>query len=247
MFSHQKPSTIHCEWGGAVAWLSADMEVTVIVDVLSFSTAVDAAVSVGAMVYPFAWRDQRAQEFADRESTRLAHRRQDDGDGPALSPLSLLQLQAGERLVLPSPNGSHLSSQAKSRHVFAACLRNYKAVAEAVQRIGGNVLVLAAGERWPDDSLRPALEDWLGAGALISEMTGQLSIEAEAARDAYLTAKDKLQTIIKNSHSGRELIDMGFGQDAEFACQVNSSQSVPKLIGGIYRNQQTTEGKLDAG
>ena len=84
---------------------------------------------------------------------------------PTLSPPSLLQLEPGARLVLPSPNGSHLTTQAQSRHIFTACLRNHGAVA-AAQTVARTILVVPAGERWPDGSMRPALEDWLGPARL---------------------------------------------------------------------------------
>ncbi|MEV0180198.1 hypothetical protein AB0I54_12975 [Streptomyces sp. NPDC050625] len=62
--------------------------------------------------------------------------------------------------------------------VIAACLRHVTAVSSwLVARGYGTpehpVPVIAAGERWPEGSLRPALEDLLGAGALISELCCQ--------------------------------------------------------------------------
>ena len=48
--------------------------------------------------------------------------------------------------------------------MIAGGLRNAAAVAAAAARAGDVVGVIAAGERWPDGSLRPAIEDLLGAG-----------------------------------------------------------------------------------
>jgi 2-phosphosulfolactate phosphatase len=56
---------------------------------------------------------------------------------------------------------------------------------------GDSVAVIAAGERWRgDDSLRPSLEDHLGAGAVLSALAGlgyrdAMSPEASAAADLF--------------------------------------------------------------
>lgn len=85
------------------------------------------------------------------------------------------------RLVLPSPNGSAIAS-ATAGTVVAACLRNATAVARwlgfRLADSGTAVTVIAAGERWPDGSLRPALEDLLGAGALLSALCAGTGISA---------------------------------------------------------------------
>ena len=93
------------------------------------------------------------------------------------------------RLVLPSPNGSAIAAAAPGVTV-AASLRNASAVAEWLsERFRGDVepvSVIAAGERWPDGSLRPALEDLLGAGAVLSALVARTGVsespEAAAAR-----------------------------------------------------------------
>ena len=147
---------VHCEWGEqGVTQLRATTDVYVIVDVLTFSTAVDVAVSRGALVYPYTWMDLSSIQFAKQIDGVVggSSRR----PGLSLSPGSLLDIPAGTRLVLPSPNGSSLSVLTAETPTLAGCLRNARAVAEAAIRLGERISVIAAGERWPDGSLRPAI------------------------------------------------------------------------------------------
>lgn len=139
-------------------------------DVLSFTTAVDIATASGAIIAPFGFEDSRAAAYAKEQNAVLAGSRYEDGF--SLSPSSLTQIDPGTRLVLPSPNGAALSLLAGSpgQTVVAACLRNGAAVAKGLR---GTVAVIAAGERWDDGSLRPAVEDLLGAGAVIASTPGK--------------------------------------------------------------------------
>ncbi|WP_412026392.1 2-phosphosulfolactate phosphatase [Deinococcus yunweiensis] len=148
---------------------------------------------------------------------------------------SLLTLTAGEKLVLPSPNGATLCALAADLGVpvYVACLRNARAVGEHLHGTG-SVLVVPAGERWPDGSLRPALEDWLGAGAVIDALGGDSSPEAHAAAQAFRSARTNLNRVIHGCSSGRELIERGFGADVALAAQVEVSSSVPVLRNGAF-------------
>ncbi|WRZ94409.1 2-phosphosulfolactate phosphatase [Streptomyces sp. NBC_01007] len=82
------------------------------------------------------------------------------------------------------------------------------------------VAVIAAGEQWPDGGLRPALEDLLGAGALISDLhaqgAGPLSAEASAARACGESTAD-IPHAITVSVSGRELAAAGSAEDVAIA------------------------------
>src|ERR1039458_5492239 len=102
---------VRFEWGaaGTVA-LSLKARVMVVVDVLRFTTAVEAAVSRGTIVYPYRWRDRSAAAFGSSVGAVLAD--ESDPLGPSLSPLSLRRLGAGDAVVLPSPNGSTLAAPA---------------------------------------------------------------------------------------------------------------------------------------
>src|SRR5829696_5652950 len=181
-FFDQHEYDIRCEWGEpGVAALAMHSDVIVIVDVLSFSTCVDIAVSNGAVIYPYPLQDDTAQDYAKSLGALLAVSRRSLADGYSLSPTSLLAIPAGTRLVLPSPNGATLSRATGDVPTIAGCLRNARAVANAAQALGQRISVVPAGERWPGGSLRPGIEDWIGAGAIIAHLDGFRSPEAELA------------------------------------------------------------------
>jgi 2-phosphosulfolactate phosphatase len=225
---------IRFQWGPLVAPTLAD-GVCVVVDVLRFSTAVEAAVTRGMAVYPYRWRDATAAAFADSVKALLADGR--DPAGPSLSPSSMDALAPGVSLVLPSPNGSTcatLASQAGAA-VVAGCLRNAAAVGAWAAEADGPVTVIACGEKWPDGSLRPSLEDLLGAGAVLAAMTGDPSPEARAAIAAFRDAEHSLPEVLFQCGSGRELIAKGRQADIEYAAQLNVSAVVPVLTDGAFR------------
>ncbi len=130
----------------------------VIVDVLSFSTAVDVAASRGARILPYPYGQADAQGYADnRGAPRTA-----GGGQLSLSPVTLQTVADGARIVLPSQNGSRLSRETGAVPTPAGCLRNAAAVARALPPLESSIGVVA-GELWPDGGLRPAIEDLLGA------------------------------------------------------------------------------------
>ncbi|MGD1878134.1 MAG: 2-phosphosulfolactate phosphatase [Kiloniellaceae bacterium] len=224
-------------WGSAgLAALHDSGDVFVIIDMLCFSTSVDVAVARGAEVLPFRLGKVGAEQAARQAGAVLAKPRREAAGGPSLSPASLQRLEAGTRLVLPSPNGSALSAMVQDRHAFAGSLRNATAVAAAVQQAGNRIAIIAAGEHWPGGALRPAIEDLLGAGAILARLKGQLSPDARAARAAYLELKDELPQTFRASLSGQELIEAGFPDDVELAAQEDVSAAVPMLRDGAYRN-----------
>jgi 2-phosphosulfolactate phosphatase len=228
---------VRCEWGeNGVRRLAHGADAVIIVDVLSFSTCVEIATSKGVIVFPYRWKDESAAAFAISVNAELAGARRAVG-GYSLSPASLTNISAGTRLALPSPNGSALSLATGTTPTLTACLRNCRAVATAATKYGPRVAVIPAGERWDDGSLRPAFEDWVGAGAVISHLKGSLAPEAGAALSAYLNVKSDLGHTLKQCGSGRELIERGFELDVEIASELNVSECAPTLVDGAYTNQ----------
>ena len=231
------------EWGlSGINALHDQVGVFVIVDVLSFCTAVDVAVSRGAIVYPYPFDDPRGAEMAaERVGATLARRRREADGKFSLSPVSLLAIRADTKLMLPSPNGSRLAFAASrtpaQTPVLAGCLRNAAAVARAACAHAGDrpVGVIPAGELWPDGSLRAAIEDLLGAGAILDRLDCTCSPEAEIAREAYRSASQDLDRLIRLSVSGRELVDSGFSGDVDLALEQDVSATVPLLSDEAFR------------
>ncbi len=253
MTFRQSEFDLRCEWGleGLHAILPG-CEAVIIVDVLSFCTAVDVAVARGGIVIPAAL-ESAGIEIASREGASLARPRAAGGPsgagdsagyatGYSLSPLSMQRISPGERVVLLSPNGARLSLETGDLPTLAGCLRNAEAVATVAMRIGKRIGVVAAGERWPDGSLRPAIEDWLGAGAVLFHLRGTGSPEARVAMAAFHDAMDMLPAAIRASASARELIDRGCAADVEIAGAYNASTAAPILLGGAFVNAADRQG-----
>lgn len=236
IWARQGEYGVRFHWGPLVARTLTD-GVCVVVDVLRFTTAVEAAVTRGLSVYPCRWRDAAAGAFADSVDALLADGH--DPAGPSLSPLTMDGLPPGTSLVLPSPNGSTcaiLAAEAGAQ-VVAGCLRNAAAVGAFAADADGPVTVLACGERWPDGSLRPSLEDLLGAGAILAAMTAEMSPEARAAMAAFHDVAHRLPEVLSQCASGRELGEKGWHADIGYAAQLNASTTVPVLVDGAFRSR----------
>ena len=235
MFFHQQEFDVRCEWGKhGVRMLAPISDLIIIIDVLSFCTSVDIAVSRGAIVYPFFSQTQSALDFAHSVGAILAKSRREES-GFSLSPESLLDIPGNTKIVLPSPNGSTLSLAAKPSPVLAGCLRNAAAVANAAKKYGKKIGVIPAGERWKDDdSLRPCFEDLVGAGAIIRHLPGSHSPEASLAEAAFDGIQSNLGLYLQQCGSGRELIRRGFSNDVALASMMDVSQSAPTLVNDAY-------------
>ena len=234
-FTDQSGDTIRFEWGERGVEALASTGTFVIVDVLSFSTCVTVAVDRSASVLPYRWDDDTAPAYAIEHGALLAGRRGDPRARYTLSPASLMRLDRDARLVLPSPNGSTLAFEAAQRGtVIAGCLRNRSAVAEFIDRRGGPVAIIAAGERWHDGSLRPCIEDLLGAGAIIAKLKGRRSAEADVAVAAFRDTAPRIRDVLLACSSGRQLAEHGYARDVEIAAEIDSTAVVPILQGNCF-------------
>ncbi len=178
------------EWGPhGLRSLAGTCEVIVVVDVLWFSTIISLVAEAGAIA--------------------TLQRRHDPGGGvEPPSPAALFELALGagrdQRLEIPDPDHAVLALAAAeygAEHVLAGCLRNARATAAMIDHLVGpdaGVGVVVVGERWRQQTgpLRPAVEDLLGAGAIIAALDPAAAVggprsspEAAAARATFLDAR----------------------------------------------------------
>ena len=219
--------SVELAWGVAgLHALASDCDVLVLVDILSFTTAVSVAVSCGASVRPIG-SDERLPDIAPGDV--LAGPR--EGPGPTLSPVSLRELRPGQRLVLASPNGAAIAGSIDGVPAVAAALRNAGAVVDWLREHGGRVGIVAAGEH-DIDAWRPSYEDALGAGAIVARLEARCSPQAQAAAVAFRAAEARLAACLRDSRSGAELVQSGFADDVTMAAELDADTVVP-----VWRDQ----------
>ena len=229
-------TTVHVDWGVAGARALAERcDIVAVVDVLSFSTTVTVALARGIRVRPHPWplpdvRGADAARIADEAGAVVAGPR---GSGVSLSPASVRSLAPGSALVLPSPNGAAccLAAAESAVDVVVACLRNAPAVSGWLHAQQRDVGIVAAGERWPDDSLRPAYEDWVGAGVIVDLLGDAVTRTPEAAAAA---AAARERRFLAEVPSGIELIEAGYDDDIAMAEAFGVDDVIPRLTQGWF-------------
>ena len=241
MLYAQHPYRCRLDWGRRGTRLAAERgDILVIVDTLSFSTATVTALHYGGIIYPCSYHEEDPTLFARRIGAEVAVRRQ---DVPAkgrfsLSPATFEQIEPGSRVVLASPNGATCSRYARQvPSLFVGTLVNARATAFAVssllERQDVDVTIIACGERWQtpaeDGELRVAIEDYLGAGAILSYLAQEKSPEACVCEGAFIQVQKRLETLLWDCGSGRELRAKGFEGDVISAARLNVYDTVPLM------------------
>ena len=252
-------SRVRLGWGRRGAQDAAERgDILVVVDTLRFSTAAATAVHHGALIYPCATDPALFNALAQHVDGEVAlhHAAAPTSTRYSLSPRSFLTVEPGARVVLPSPNGSTCSQYgSRAPALLVGALVNAQAVAGAVSSLLNrasalNITVLACGERWriPDEegALRFAVEDYLGAGAILSALPFSQTMEAQGCASTFRAMRDQLDTALWECESGQELRDKGLGDDVRFAEQLNIYDTAPVLCGERLEAFVADEGHIPA-
>lgn len=239
----QHPYRCRFDWGRhGVRQAVERNDILVIVDTISFSTTVVTAIHRRGIIYPCSM-DEDVNALAQRIGGEAAvHRRKVPEHGRfSLSPTTFLSIESGTRVVLASPNGAPCSRYAEQvPHLFVGALVNAQAVASVVSSLlkqtDLSVTIIACGERWnpatEDGSLRFAIEDYLGAGAILSYIHYEKSPEARVYEGTFLQVQHDIKPLLWNCDSGLELREKGFGEDVLQASQLNIYETVPHMKDG---------------
>ena len=231
---------VRFDWGRRGAQAAAERrDGLVVVDVLRFSTAAITAVHHGGRLFPCGWTEDLAA-FASRVGAETGGHRPPPLSLSTLSPRRYLDGEPGARIALASPNGATCVRYARDvPALLVGAFVNAAAAASAVRALLASdapaVTVLACGERWQspseDGELRFAVEDYLGAGAILSFLPEGRSPEAEVCALAFQGARDRLETLLRECGSGQELLDKGLVEDVAFAARLDLYDTVPVMRG----------------
>jgi 2-phosphosulfolactate phosphatase len=143
----------------------------------------------------------------------------------------------GKSIIFSSSNGTQALARGRHARTLLVCgFVNVSAVAAALQRTGGDVTILCAGN---DGSI--ALEDAVCAGMLIHRAAGWtadtvgLSDGASVALSLYKTHGKTPLKMLQVSDHGRLLTGLGFGDDLRVCAGVDTHTVVPHYEAGVLK------------
>jgi 2-phosphosulfolactate phosphatase len=115
--------------------------------------------------------------------------------------------------------------------MFAGALVNASAVARALAMTKLDITLLCAGTNG-----QIALEDVLGAGAILTALEQQAITSADSdvvllARHAFASAKHHLLEALRESQGGQNVINAALAPDIQFAAQLDCITDVGEITG----------------
>ncbi len=132
---------------------------------------------------------------------------------------------AGRSILMSTTNGTRAIHAARAaRRLFAGSILNARATATALAAHPDDIVLVCAGT---DNS--PALEDFIGAGAVVSDLrkiaadgNPDISDLAMAAYYAFCGAADNLQAAMRAARGAQNLLAAGFSDDIYHCSQLNA-------------------------
>lgn len=210
---------------------SLSRDVAVMVDVLRASTTITVALDNFNQI--IAIKDKgKAIELAGKHQAVLAGEREGakiEGFDTGNSPVEIKNF-SGKCLVLTTSNGTRILEGMNAKALIGSFI-NAKAVAKAASEIADNhIEIVMAGVRG-----QFAIEDFLGAGEIISNLTDHKL--DEMALSAYMASRDDemVNKAVMNSSSALGLQKLGYNKDTIFSIKKDIYNVVPIYKEGIIK------------
>ena len=208
---------------------SLSHDVAIMVDVLRASTTITVALNNFDKVVAVKNKND-AIKLSEKHNAILAGEREGatiEGFDAGNSPVEIMDL-SGDTLVLTTSNGTRILEGMNAKSLVGSFV-NAKATAELASKIAeDHIEVVMAGVRG-----RFAIEDFLGAGEIISNLTDYKLDEMSQA--AYMASRDEkmVNKAVFNSESAQGLKKLGFSEDVEFCINKDIYDIVPVYENGI--------------
>jgi 2-phosphosulfolactate phosphatase len=141
------------------------------------------------------------------------------------------EIHRGQTVYMATTNGTRaLAAAREAALVLPAALVNAEATAAALAGAGMDVTLLCAGTNG-----RIAMEDLLGAGAVLTHLSAQyhpITMESDVARLAvrlFAGTRTNLEAALNESTGGRNVAAVGLQADTEFAAQLDLLPIVARM------------------
>jgi 2-phosphosulfolactate phosphatase len=214
--------------------------VVVVIDVLRATSVMVHAMSQGAEeiipVHTIEEAFQMAKAFPPNSTLLGGERNSNRIEGFDLgnSPQEYIAERVrGKRLILATTNGTkafHFVSSAT--HILVGSFLNMKAAAQRCLKLNKDLLLFPSGNKGDF-----SLEDALGGGMLIDQIVKKRKINvtltdaSHSAHILYQRFEGNLEEALRLSSHGKELVDLGHGDDLHYCAQIDITNVVP-----IYKN-----------
>jgi phosphosulfolactate phosphohydrolase-like enzyme len=113
--------------------------------------------------------------------------------------------------------------------VLLGCLRNAEAVATTAQKLGSRITVIALGDEIGMLGFRPNFEDLMGAGAVISYLSGTKSTQAESAEDSFKYNLPDMNNMLSRCAGGKLMLSHSSDDELKFVAELNAARVSPSL------------------
>jgi len=211
--------------------------VAVVIDILRATTTIVHAMETGAKnIIPVSSVDGARLLAQNTPGTILCGERggiKPDGFILGNSPFEYTaQVIAGQSCVLTTTNGTRaLRMSEVAEQVIVGSLRNLNALCDWLKADGRDVVLVCSGT-----DRRVSLEDCIGAGLIIDRL-GYAATDSAAlmyhAMHSAVNRFDGVRFAIESSSHAKRLINLGFAQDVQFACEIGVSLTVPLFDSGV--------------